>query len=60
MVSLLQHMRTCTQAKTGTHSHLVNELLDPDNFVDHLREVPADEWAGLVSMTSTLKVGLQA
>lgn len=48
---------------THTLSYLVYELSDPDNFVDHLREVPANEWPRLVSrasMATTFKVSLQA
>lgn len=46
-----------------TLCYLVYELSDPDNLVDHLREVPANEWPRLVSrasMASALKVRLQA
>lgn len=47
--------------KRHTLSYLMYELSDPNYFVDHLREVPADEWPRLVSrssMATTLKVGL--
>lgn len=47
---------------THTFIYLVYELSDPDNFVDHLGKVPANEWPRLVSrssMATALKVSLQ-
>lgn len=57
--------RICAHVIIHRHMlcYLVCELSDPDDFVHHLREVPANEWTRFVSrasMASVLKISLQA